>query len=463
MTTIKAFYTVTPNESTPKGCLWLSDLDQVRVLGRLSHSSQIYIYKPKNKNQNKRTIIETLKKSLSKILVHYYPIAGRCCYKEGGRIELDLNAKGAVLIEAETTKTIHDYGDFSPSDSTKELIPKVDYNQPIEEIPLFVAQVTRFQSFGFAIGIAYSHPLSDGVGCFNLMNSWAKISRGETLEDNELPFFDRTVLKFLHTPIEPRFDHIELKPLPLILGRPDTDIERKKKITAEFLKLTAEEVEKLKKKANEYDIPKGSRRPYSRFEAITAHIWKSASKARELSENQPSVVRFSVGIRNRIIPNLPKNYYGNALIQTAATSYIGEIKSKPLSYLAQRIREGNELITNEYIRSQIDVIRGFQHLDDARKLFLGGEGKNAAYFVGNPNLHITSWMAMPAYEADFGWGKPFHIGMGSVSPFDKGLILMSPDGDGSVIVCMHFQVELMKLFKKFFYGDLYKLFSSSRL
>jgi hypothetical protein len=41
---------------------------------------------------------------------------------------------------------------------------------------------------------------------------------------------------------------------------------------------------------------------------------------------------------------------------------------------------------------------------------------------------------------------------------------MSPDGDGSVIVCMHFQVELMQLFKKFFYGDLYdELLTSARL
>jgi shikimate O-hydroxycinnamoyltransferase len=104
-------------------------------------------------------------------------------------------------------------------------------------------------------------------------------------------------------------------------------------------------------------------------------------------------------------------------------------------------------------------------LDDARKLFLAGEGKNASYYVGNPNIHITSWMTMPAYEADFGWGKPIHFGIGSVTPYDRGLILTSPDdGDGSVIVCMHFQVELMQLFKKFFYGDLYdELLTSARL
>ncbi|AES70178.1 putative shikimate O-hydroxycinnamoyltransferase [Medicago truncatula] len=253
---------------------------------------------------------------------------------------------------------------------------------------------------------------------------------------------------------------MELKPLPFIIGRSDDNAERKKKTTAELLKLTKEEVERLKKKANECDIPKGSR-CYSRFEAISAHIWKSASKARKLEENQQSVVRFNVEIRNRIIPNLPRNYYGNALIQTSTRGFIGEITSKPLSYVAQKIREANELITNEYIRSQIDVIRGFENLDDARKLFLVG-GRDVT-FSGNPNLHITSWMTLPSYKADFGWGKPMHFGIGYVSPNDRGLILLSPDEDGSAIVCMHFQVELMQLFKKFFYEDIYELFTSARL
>ncbi|PNX71937.1 hydroxycinnamoyl-coenzyme A shikimate/quinate hydroxycinnamoyltransferase [Trifolium pratense] len=454
MSTVKASYTITPNESTPNGRLWLTDLDQVV---RRSHTPLIFIYKLKQNTLN-RTIVQILKTSLSKILVHYYPIAGRYCFAKGGRIELNLNAKGAVLIEAETTKTLHDYGDFSPSDSTKELIPKIDYNQPIEEIPLFVAQVTRFQnkneSFGFALGIAYSHALSDAIGCFSLMNSWAKIARGETLEANELPFLDRTILKFSHTPIAPpHFEHIELEPLPLILGRSDTDIESKKKTTAELFRLTKEEVAKLKKKANEFDIPKGSR-PYSRFEAICAHIWRCASKARELEENQPTVVRFHVEIRNRMIPNLPKNFYGDALILTTARGYVGEITSKPLSYVALKIREAHKMITNEYIRSHIDVIRSFENLDDARKLFIGA-------FVGNPNLGITSWIALPPCKADFGWGNPFHFGLGYVSPQDRGLIYLNPNGDGSVIVDMHLQVAVMQSFKKFFYGDLYELFATA--
>ncbi|WJX36890.1 shikimate O-hydroxycinnamoyltransferase [Trifolium repens] len=196
VTTITSTYTVIPEESTPEGRLWLSDKDQVATQ---HHTPTIYIYKPK---QNQENVIETLKNSLSKVLVHYYPIAGRLCYaEEGGRVELNLNAKGAILIEAKTTKTIHDYGDFSPSDSTKELVPIINYNQPFQEIPLLLVQLTSFKNNqGFALGVAFSHSLSDGLGAVQFINSWAKIARGETLKPNELPFLDRTLIKFSHTP-----------------------------------------------------------------------------------------------------------------------------------------------------------------------------------------------------------------------------------------------------------------------
>lgn len=446
MVTIMASHTVFPNESTPKGFLWLSELDQVVLL---RHTPTIYVYKEKN-NHN---VIERLKNSLSEILVHYYPLAGRLFWRENGRIELELNAKGAVLLEAETTKTMSDYGDFSPSDSTKELVPIIDYDQSIEEIPLLVVQITRFhKNEGFAIGVALSHPLADGAAAIRFINSWAKVARGETLEPNEIPFLDRTILKFPYPPKEPRFEHIELKPLPLILGRSDTTEEKNKKVEAILLKLSAEQVEKLKKKANESGIRKGWR-PYSRFEAIGAHIWRCASKAHQLQENQPTVVRFNGDIRSRMIPPLPRNYFGNALSQTAARGYVGEITIKPLGYVAKKIREATEVINDEYIRSQIDVIRGKDHLDDARVLFLGGEGKNIPYF-GNPNFHLTSWMSMPVYEADFGWGKPFYFGLAYVAPHDRAVILLSPDEDGSVIVGLHFQVAHLDHFKKFFYGDI---------
>ncbi|CAJ2665002.1 unnamed protein product [Trifolium pratense] len=452
MVTIIASHTVIPEEPTPQGPFWLSDMDQVV---RIRDVPTLYIYKTPKKNQENKNIVETFKNSLSKILVHYYPIAGRLCYIEGGRLELNLNAKGAILVEAETEKTMNDYGDFSHFDTIKELVPMIDYSQPIEEIPNFVVQLTKFQNNeGFAIGVAFLHPLSDGLGAIKFINSWAKIARGETLEANELPFLDRKLLKFSHTPLEPRFEHLELKPLPLILGRKDASEEKEKKTSATLLKLSSEQVDKLKKKANEEDVlgiqKKEYSRPYSKFEVISAHIWRCASKARELEDNQESVIRFIADVKNRMIPPLPKNYFGNALTQTATKGYIGEITSKPLGYVAQKIREATELINDEYIRSQIDVVRSFEHLDDARKMFIG---EKARYF-GNPNFNLTSWLSMPVYEADFGWGKPNYFGLADVSPHDRAVILLSPDDDGSVLVSFHFQIAHMELFNKYFYEEI---------
>ncbi|AES65694.1 transferase family protein [Medicago truncatula] len=108
---------------------------------------------------------------------------------------------------------------------------------------------------------------------------------------------------------------MELKPLPLILGRTDTSEEKKKKTSSTLLRLSPEQVDKLKKKANENG------------NFVHIYIWRCASKARKLEENQQSVVRFNSDIRARMIPPLPKNYFGNALAQAAAKGYIGEITS----------------------------------------------------------------------------------------------------------------------------------------
>ncbi|OIW17629.1 hypothetical protein TanjilG_28979 [Lupinus angustifolius] len=449
MVSIKSSYIVIPNEPTPKGLLWLSHNDQTV---RWDHTSSIYIYK----EQPNLDAIEILKDSLSKILVSYYPIAGRLRYAENGKLELDCNTKGVELVEAENTKTLAQYGDFSPNETFKELIPKVDYTQPIEDIPLMLVQLTRFYGIdqGVAIGVSFSHPLTDGFGAIRFINSWAKLARGETLEASELfPVLDRSILKSPHPPSAPRFDHAEFKPLPLMLGSSDHLAEQGKKLSVVTLKLTLEQVEGLKKKANDESQKEGSR-PYSRYEAIAAYIWRCASRARELDHLQPTQLRFVVDFRNRLNPPLPKNYFGNAFTPTVTpTCYIGDIISKPLSYVAQKIREATELIKSDYIWSQHDFIKCHEKLNELRPSFQFQEKhkKNSPFF-GNPNLNVVSWMHMQWLEADFGWGKPMYFGPALVCTSDKAYLIRS--SNDSIIISMHFQVAHMPLFIKFFWEDI---------
>lgn len=154
MVVITSSYTVVPSEPTPKCCLWLSGSDQINAW---THVPTIYIYRPHPPHQTQGAI-HTLKHSLAKMLVPYYPLAGRLRWIGGGRLEADCNAMGVTLLQAQSSKTIHDYGDFSPKQGTQELVPKADYTKPIEELPLLLVQLTSFTCGGLCIGIAFPTP-----------------------------------------------------------------------------------------------------------------------------------------------------------------------------------------------------------------------------------------------------------------------------------------------------------------
>ncbi|KAL2956667.1 hypothetical protein AAZX31_18G099100 [Glycine max] len=430
MVTTVASYNVTPYQPTPNDPLWLSDSDQLGVLG---HVATIYIYKAKPNSDT----IERLRNSLSKLLVYYYPVADRLSLTESGRMEVNCNTKGVTLIEAETTKTFGDYGDFSASGG--------DSPTAIE--------LTRFLGGeGLAIGVLISHPLTDATGLIHFMNRWAKLTRGEELNPDEMPFLDRTLLKLLPNQAStPSVKLQELKPAPQTLGK-----EQKKRSVA-LLKLTSSQIERLKKKANDHPSKEGSR-PYSRFEVVVAHIWRCASMARAESgenSNQPILVRFSVNFRNRLKPPLPQNYFGNALAKVATPEcYEGDIISNPLGFTAQKIRETSHAITEDFLRSQLNVGLGKWQLDNIRAFVVGQQHLINTPSVGDHNIFLTSLMTMAVYESNFGWGKPVHYGLASLFQVNRAGILPSPDGDG-VIVNIFFQEALMKLFRKFFYEDLY--------
>ncbi|XP_057419568.1 hydroxycinnamoyl-CoA:piscidic acid hydroxycinnamoyltransferase-like [Lotus japonicus] len=456
-TSIKASYTVIPAEPTPNTVLCLSPSDQMT---RWTHISAIYVYK-EAPNHN---AMDTMRDSLSKILVHYYPLAGRLSWIEGHRLQLNCNTKGATLIEAESTKTLSSYGDFAPSDTIRnDLTPTIDYTQPLEDLPLLLVQVTRFKGTkqGLVIGISINHVLCDGLAFIRFINSWAKLCKGDALDHTEMfIFLDRTVMS---SSTRPCFDHPELKLLPLLLGSTDTATEQKHERAAAVLKLTNAQVAKLKEKTNDEGMKQqegSSGKSYSTYEVVSAHVWKCLTKARGLDDVQPMVVRMIANIRSRLNPPLPINYFGNALAVTLTlTCFARDVLLNPLRYSARKIREAIEFLKEDYVRSQLDYIQCQRHLNSIRASNFEPEKHNNALFYGNPNLMIVSWMSMPVYEANFGWGKPVHFGYGPVFPHDIAYIIRSSDGDGSLIVHVHLQIRHMELFKKFFYQDILSSFS----
>ncbi|KAF4387654.1 hypothetical protein G4B88_003981, partial [Cannabis sativa] len=143
---------VKPSEKTPRRQLWLSVLDQIN---NLTHNSVIYFFRSSSSNNNNNFFdANILKHSLSKVLVPFYPIAGRLVRPiqvHGGgpghhpRTEIDCNDEGVLFVTAETTAVIDDFGDFAPTPQLRRLTPTVDYSLGISSYPLLLIQMVTMK------------------------------------------------------------------------------------------------------------------------------------------------------------------------------------------------------------------------------------------------------------------------------------------------------------------------------
>ncbi|XP_018817237.1 spermidine hydroxycinnamoyl transferase-like [Juglans regia] len=458
MVYVKSTSSIIPSKPTPGGVLRLSECDQ-RM--QWTHIPLIFIYKATGDNNEKtKTVVETLKDSLSRVLVPYYPLAGRLHWIHGGRLEVHCNAKGAQLLEAYSEAKLDELGDFAPMKAIEDLVPKVDYGSPIEDWPLLLVQVTRFSCGGLCVATAMSHTMVDGWSAAKFFNAWAKLARGDELEENEMPFHDRTILRSLHEPLmPPRFEHIEFTKPPLRLGHTDAKEEKKKETCVAILKVTKEQVEGLRKKANAIpcqDVETVSTRPFSRYEAIASHLWRCICKARANDNSQPTRVTLVIDFRSRLKPSLPPGYFGNTVLQTVTSKCVhGDLLAKPLSYAAGKLREAIERMTDEYIRSALDFIASQKDVGALRCGLHNGAHTNPPNYLGNPNASILSWINLPFYGMDYGWGKPIYVGPALINDDDgKTYIMSSPAADGSLIIALRLQTECMNSFKEFFYEDM---------
>lgn len=95
---------------------------------------------------------KVMKEALSRVLVPFYPMAGRLKRDDDGRIEIDCNGEGVLFVEAESDGVIDDFGDFAPTLDLRKLIPAVDYSRGISASSLLVLQVLfhSYQMISFA-------------------------------------------------------------------------------------------------------------------------------------------------------------------------------------------------------------------------------------------------------------------------------------------------------------------------
>ncbi|KAF8369822.1 hypothetical protein HHK36_032157 [Tetracentron sinense] len=417
---------VVPNAETPKHGIWVSNLD---ILAPRKHTPTVYFYRPNGGLSFFSP--ETLKSALAKILVLFYPFAGRLGVDQNGRIEINCNGDGALFAKAEAESTIDEFGDFTPSMKTRELlIPQVDPSEGDSPCPLLLLQVTFFKCGGVCLGIGVHHTLSDGAASLQFINSWSDTARG--LNVTLPPFLDRTLLRARSSP-NILFDHTEYKPNPNPLA------QQRQPFTSILLTLSSHQLQLLKTISNNSNIS----HTYTTYEIVAAHVWRCACKARELGDVQETRVYITADGRNRLQPPLPAGYIGNAIFTSSAVSMAGDVMAKPITYAANKIRKSITRLNDEYLRSSLDFL-------EIEKEKLGRLGRGSGTFPCT-DLSIVSWTRLPIYEADFGWGRP--VFMGPASFFYGGLayIMPSPGNDGGLSLAISLEMEHISHFRKLFY------------
>ncbi|KAI5069431.1 hypothetical protein GOP47_0015732 [Adiantum capillus-veneris] len=417
--TIDHIYSVVPAGPTPNEAFSLSNID----LTVMFPVETIYFYNAKHGKVYDRAHVDKIRGALSKLLVYYYPLAGRFKFnKDKDRMEVDCNAKGVLFVAASSMLSIKDLGEIgfvNPTFRALVLNPLA-----LESPPIATIQVTTFKCGGFSFGMYTSHAAFDGLSSCNFLHNLAAMTRGDDIKI--VPAFDRTCLN-ARDPPKIEYEHPEMMELPkeassiFTKGDVDQGVQDLTKISSQHayrsFPFSSLELRKIKEKAME------GADPCSTFEAMVSHVWQARVKATEQEGDgeQPVMVLFAVDIRKHVKPPLPNNFCGNGVITAYAQAIAREVRIQPLSFCVRKVKEGIKRVTSDYIKSAIDWLEVHKGIPS-----MGIHG----------TFYLSAWWKLPFHKVDSGWGEPIYAGpimtgvvdmvllISNCSPLDDGLNLL---------------------------------------
>ncbi|KAI3919438.1 hypothetical protein MKW98_030149 [Papaver atlanticum] len=382
------------------------------------HEAVIYVYKP----PNPPNIL--LEQGLRKALVEYPEMAGRFSTKDNcdERVIL-LNDKGMRFIEATADCTLDEVIPFKPA-TLSSFNPN---ERGLDE--LAIVQLTRFACGSLVLFFSSSHIVADGASASQFVVAWSQACRG--LEIHRRTLYDRSIF-VPRDPPRVSYDHKNIEVAKRVINHnkltdqllpysADNVVYHKAHFTPEF-------ITKIKSKANSSIPDIGKHRPYSTFESLVAHLWRTMARFRGLADLQTTEMKISVNGRSRLKPCVPDEYFGNLVLAAFPQSRVKELLDNSLSHTAEVIHQAIAKLNSDYFKSFIDFANNDMQNED---LVLDEENWKVPTLW--PNLEVDSWLGFPFNTVDFGFGKPY-IFMPSFGAWE-GVVYLLPsfDGDGRSI------------------------------
>lgn len=392
---------VKPAKPTPSKTLSFSTIDNDPNLEFVCHS--VYVYKANSVSSDNGSTADhdlasklngqadparVIKDAISKVLVHYYPLAGKL-KRDGsdGKLYINCNGEGVPFLEATANYKLASlkYLDGIDVETAEEFVFDFPSKSDFGYHPLMF-QVTKFPCGGFTIGMGLSHSVCDGFGASQLFRALAELASGKS-EPLVKPVWERErlVAKSTQGPLQSPVDKNSLASSPLLITND---------ILHECFFVKAETIKRLKmslmKECGDHEEMKGS---FTTIEVLGAYIWRSRFRAFKLNPDGNTLFCLAMGIRHLLNPPLPSGYYGNAFVGSNLVMTGKDLNEGPLSRVAKLIKESKKHASNaHYIWSQISM------LDKVRELNFKIDSDNGASMV------LTDWRQLGLLEElDFGW------------------------------------------------------------
>ncbi|XP_024976805.1 omega-hydroxypalmitate O-feruloyl transferase [Cynara cardunculus var. scolymus] len=383
---------IKPSSPTPNHMLHLSNLDDQKFL-RFS-IKYIYLF------QNSVTI-HLLKLSLSRVLVDYYPLAGRLKtllsphddddHGDDQKLQVDCNGEGAVFAEASMDITVQEFLQIShkPNKSWRKLLFRVDARTFLDAPPL-VIQVTKLRCGGMIVCTSINHCLCDGIGTSQFLHDWAYLTTKPIDSIPITPFHSRHMFKprspSSHLPLlHPAFT----KNVPNSTAEDSFSVNRylhSQPLVPASLTYTASNIMRLKSQC----VPSIK---CTTFEVLASHTWLSWVKSLNLAPSLEVKLLFSMNIRNRVNPKIPKGYYANGFVLACAKTTVKGLVNSNLHNVVKLVQEAKLALTDDCVNSILEML----------------EDKNIKTDL-TASLVISQWSKLGLEDLDFGEGKPLHMG-----------------------------------------------------
>ncbi|KAM5562510.1 stemmadenine O-acetyltransferase-like [Rosa sericea] len=376
----------------------LSIIDQ---LFPITYAPLVLFYPIIDPNINVSQTLAHLKNSLSYTLVVYYPFSGRI----KNNLCIDDFDAGVPYLEARINCRMFEFLKLPEIELLNQFVPFHPFCQEAkshdDRLPLLALQVSVFSCGGIAIGVSGSHKIFDGATANNFLKSWAAVFRGD---------HDKTLL---HTNLYqaslsfPAKDDIPEKYLAFTNSML---FKGKRYMTRRFV-FNAKAIDNLRDKAKSEVVPN----PTS-IETLTCFLWKHATAASRYgsTSRRASIVAHAVNIRPQLKLSMLDNAIGNifwwAIAANIPTNKGETCDDDQLCDLMKLLHESIKGLDNDYLKT-LQGEEGFGAISE----FIDRQ-LEVMYSLKPETYIFTSWTKI-FKEVDFGWGRPFWIGvMGKVGP-----------------------------------------------